>query len=58
MEKATRELIEITFVSIGGVIDAPDIVQEAQPCPSKAYVAMAKSGQGAPHEVSRHERKR
>lgn len=26
-----RKLIEITFQSLDGVVDAPDIVQEAQP---------------------------
>jgi dihydrofolate reductase len=26
-----RKLIEITFMSLDGVMDAPDIVQEAQP---------------------------
>jgi dihydrofolate reductase len=31
MEKSMRKLIEVTFQSIDGVVDAPDIVQEAKP---------------------------
>jgi dihydrofolate reductase len=30
-EKAMRKLVEITFMSLNGLIDAPDIVREAQP---------------------------
>lgn len=73
-----RKLIEITFMSLDGAMDAPDIVQEAQPyflsdeehdayqkerlfaadalllgrktyeVLSKAYLSMAKTGEGAP----------
>jgi dihydrofolate reductase len=75
-----RKLVEVTFMSLDGVIDAPDIAKEAQPYfsgdkehdlyqkdhlfaadtlllgrktyeqLSKAYLGMAKSGQGAPKE--------
>jgi dihydrofolate reductase len=31
MEESMRKLIEVTFQSLDGVVDAPDIVQEAQP---------------------------
>jgi dihydrofolate reductase len=31
MEKLMRKLIEVTFQSLDGVVDAPDIVHEAQP---------------------------
>lgn len=31
MEKAVRELIEVTFMSLDGVIDSPTIVHETQP---------------------------
>jgi dihydrofolate reductase len=76
-----RKLIEITFMSLDGVIDAPDITQQAQSYfsgdkqhdryqeehlfaadalllgrktyeqLSKAYLAMAQSGAGAPKEL-------
>ena len=75
-----RKLVEVTFMSLDGVIDAPDVAKEAQPYfsgdtehdhyqkerlfaadalllgrktyeqLSKAYIGMAKSGQGAPME--------
>lgn len=31
MEKTVRQLIEVTFMSLDGVIDSPNIVQETQP---------------------------
>ena len=44
-EEPVRKLIEVTFMSLDGVIDAPDIVQEAKPyiLSSEEHIAYQKS---------------